>query len=100
MKFCPGFLVNFISPCLTSGFTSASAVIIIVAQLKALLGLKFPAHDTFSVLIGIFKNIHNIRWPDACLGLFCMVFLYCFKVNQQNKPVFYKFMVLLNFFSK
>ncbi|KAJ8953922.1 hypothetical protein NQ318_019162 [Aromia moschata] len=74
-----GFLVDFISPCLTSGFTSASAVIIIVAQLKHLLGIKIDSHDTFSVLVELSRNISEIKWQDTLLGVSCIVFLFCFK---------------------
>lgn len=76
-----GFLVDFISPCLTSGFTSASAIIIIVAQLKHLLGIKLHSHDTFSVIIELGKNIKDIRWQDTLLGVTCIIFLFCFKVR-------------------
>lgn len=74
-----GFLVDFISPCLTSGFTSASAIIIIVAQLKHLLGIKLHSHDTFEVIVELSKHAADIKWQDTLLGVSCILFLFCFK---------------------
>ncbi|KAJ8916115.1 hypothetical protein NQ315_004482 [Exocentrus adspersus] len=74
-----GFLVDFISPCLTSGFTSASAIIIIVAQLKHLLGVKLEGHDTFTVIVELSQRTADIRWQDTLLGVSCIIFLFLFK---------------------
>ncbi|KAJ8977102.1 hypothetical protein NQ317_003656, partial [Molorchus minor] len=74
-----GFLVDFISPCLTSGFTSASAVIIIVAQIKHLLGIKINSHDTFNVMLELSKHLGEIKWQDTLLGVVCITFLFGFK---------------------
>ncbi|XP_018566409.1 sodium-independent sulfate anion transporter [Anoplophora glabripennis] len=74
-----GFLVDFISPCLTSGFTSASAIIIIVAQLKHLLGIKLHSHDTFEVIVELSNHIGEIKWQDTLLGVTCILSLFCFK---------------------
>ncbi|XP_076162728.1 sodium-independent sulfate anion transporter [Ptiloglossa arizonensis] len=90
-----GFIVDFISIPVTSGFTSATSVIIIVAQLQGLLGLKFKASNVVSDLIKIFENIKNVRTPDFTLGLCSIAFLLffrklkdidcCFTKNEKNK---------------
>ncbi|XP_053995526.1 sodium-independent sulfate anion transporter-like [Hylaeus anthracinus] len=90
-----GFLVDFISIPVTSGFTSATSIIIIVAQLQGLLGLKFKASSVVADLIKICQNIRNIRVPDMTLGLCSIAFLLsfrklkdldrCFSNNKQKR---------------
>ncbi|KAJ8683151.1 hypothetical protein QAD02_018943, partial [Eretmocerus hayati] len=64
-----GFLVDFISLPVTSGFTSATAVIIIVSQLKGLLGLKFQSENMVDQLSKICRNYEKIRLADCLLGV-------------------------------
>lgn len=46
-----GFLVNFLSKPVISGFTSAAAIIIIFSQLKHLLGTSAPTSSVFHTLV-------------------------------------------------
>lgn len=46
-----GFLVNFLSKPVISGFTSAAAIIIIFSQLKHLLGTAAPSTSVFHTLV-------------------------------------------------
>ncbi|XP_068631946.1 sodium-independent sulfate anion transporter-like [Battus philenor] len=66
-----GFLVELISPSVTSGFTSATAVIITVAQLKGLLGLSFVAESVVENVELIARNWRSVRAPDCVLSLVC-----------------------------
>ncbi|CAG4990763.1 unnamed protein product [Colias eurytheme] len=70
-----GFLVDIISPSVTSAFTSATAVTIIVAQLKGLLGLSFIAESLVENLSFIMKNWSSVRWTDCALGASCCTVL-------------------------
>ncbi|KAL6252201.1 hypothetical protein P5V15_007360 [Pogonomyrmex californicus] len=74
-----GFMVNFISVPVTSGFMSAGAVIIIIAQLQGLLGLKYKSANIADNLYKLFKNINKIRLIDFALGIFSIVFLLIFR---------------------
>ncbi|XP_015428676.1 PREDICTED: sodium-independent sulfate anion transporter-like [Dufourea novaeangliae] len=74
-----GFLVDFISIPVTSGFTSATSIIIIATQLQGLLGLKFKADSVVDNLVKISKNIQNVRLPDFALGLSSIAFLLFFR---------------------
>ncbi|XP_031846404.2 sodium-independent sulfate anion transporter isoform X2 [Nomia melanderi] len=74
-----GFLVDFISVPVTSGFTSATSVIIIVSQLQGLLGLRFKAVSVASNIVKIFQNVRKIRLPDFALGLSSIAFLLFFR---------------------
>lgn len=82
MIFFPGFLVDFISAPVVSGFTSATSVIIIVAQLKGLLGLSFRSHGFLDTLWYFFTHVKDLRIPDATIGLSSMIFLLFFRVRQ------------------
>jgi SulP family sulfate permease len=47
-----GFLVNFLSHPIISGFTSAAAIVIGLSQLKHLLGIPLERHATLDALLG------------------------------------------------
>jgi len=64
-----GFLVQFISSTVISGFTSAAALTIASGQITSLLGL--PGHGTsfLEAWINLFKNWRNISLWDTVLGI-------------------------------
>uniref|UniRef100_A0A8D8UTY8 Sodium-independent sulfate anion transporter n=1 Tax=Cacopsylla melanoneura TaxID=428564 RepID=A0A8D8UTY8_9HEMI len=70
-----GFLVNLISSPVTSGFTTATSIIIIITQLKGILGLKIRAKGCINYLIQYYENMHLTRPGDLTLGISCIVFL-------------------------
>jgi SulP family sulfate permease len=47
-----GFIVNFLSHAVISGFTSAAAIVIGLSQLKHLLGIDLPREENVFVLLG------------------------------------------------
>ncbi|CAB3363897.1 Hypothetical predicted protein [Cloeon dipterum] len=88
-----GFLVNFISAPVVSGFTSAAAFMVASAQVKGLLGLKFDADSFASIWTAVFNHIHETKLWDAVLGGCCCVFLLTlrflkdsFKVEEGRSP--------------
>lgn len=74
-----GFLVDFISIPVSTGFTSATAVILIVHQLPHLLGLEYEAIAVIDSLTCLFRNISKIRWTDTLLGISSIVILLSMK---------------------
>ncbi|XP_022830973.1 sodium-independent sulfate anion transporter-like [Spodoptera litura] len=70
-----GFLVELISPSVTSGFTSATAIIIVAAQLKGLLGLSFTAESVGDNIRLIVTKWDDIRYADCALGAVCCTVL-------------------------
>ncbi|XP_018347540.1 PREDICTED: sodium-independent sulfate anion transporter-like [Trachymyrmex septentrionalis] len=74
-----GFLVDFISIPVTTGFISAGAFIIIIAQIQGLLGLKYKSKNITDNLYKLFKNINKIRLADSALGIFSILFLLFFR---------------------
>lgn len=68
-----GALVDLISLPVTVGFTSATAVIIGVSQLKGLLGLAGGGGSSFvATIMTVFTKANEIRTADAALG-FCSI---------------------------
>lgn len=65
-----GFLVNFLSKPVISGFTSAAALIIIFSQLKHLLGVNIEKSTTFHQLIlNAFDKLSETNSYDFAIGL-------------------------------
>lgn len=83
-----GFVVDFISIPVTAGFTSATSVIIIIAQLQGLLGLRFKAQNILDNLYKIFEHHQNIRYADFALGVCSIIFLLTFrKLKDMDFPI-------------
>ncbi|XP_014288462.1 sodium-independent sulfate anion transporter isoform X2 [Halyomorpha halys] len=70
-----GVLVEFISQPVTVGFTTATSVIIVVSQIKGLLGLSFTSEGFVPTLMKIAENIHETKFWDTTLGLVCIAIL-------------------------
>ncbi len=79
-----GFLVNFLSNPVIAGFTSAAAVVIVVSQLRPLLGLNFPRQngflDTFTAIIDNISDLHPLTFLFGAGGVLLILFLK--KVNK------------------
>jgi sulfate permease, SulP family len=77
-----GFLVNFLSQAVISGFISAAAILIGFSQVKHLLGLAIPQTESFPRLLTyLAQNIAAINWITFALGLLSILVLVYF--NQQ-----------------
>jgi SulP family sulfate permease len=81
-----GFLVNFVSNPVISGFTSAAAIIIAFSQLKHLLGIEASGEKTHELMYDIIRNIGNTNLITFSLGLASVLFLYYFKKLFKNIP--------------
>jgi SulP family sulfate permease len=65
-----GFLVNFLSHPVISGFTSAAALIIGLSQLKYLLGVPIErSHHVHEIIISAARQLGDINWPTLAIGL-------------------------------
>lgn len=65
-----GFLVNFLSLPVISGFTSAAALIIGLSQLKHLLGVDIPrSHHVHEILGNAFAQFSDINWVTFAIGI-------------------------------
>jgi SulP family sulfate permease len=65
-----GFMVNFLSHPVVSGFTSAAALIIGISQLKHLMGVKLPeSHHVHEILIAAIQQAGNTNLIALVIGL-------------------------------
>ncbi|MEH6345083.1 MAG: sulfate permease [Bermanella sp.] len=71
-----GFLANFLSYPVISGFITASAIIIALSQLKHLLGIEAHGINVFELSTSLFENLTQINPKTMLLGFGVVVFLY------------------------
>ncbi len=65
-----GFLVNFLSHPVISGFTSAAAFIIGLSQLKHLLGVEIArSHHVHEIVLEAMARTSEINWATFLIGL-------------------------------
>ncbi|CAD1470177.1 unnamed protein product [Heterotrigona itama] len=69
----------------TVGFTSATSVIIVVSQLKGLLGLRISSQGFLDTLTKVLQNIHWINWWDTGMSLSCITILLLFRKMKDIK---------------
>lgn len=82
-----GFLVNFLSHPVISGFTSAAALIIGLSQLKHLLGIDIPRSNYIhEVLINAFQKIGEVHVPTLILGAVAIGVIMTLKKLNRSIP--------------
>jgi SulP family sulfate permease len=81
-----GFLVNFLSHAVISGFTSAAAIIIGISQLKDLIGVKLEADNAIMQLGEAITRISEINPVTLGVGLGSIVLLILFKKYIRKIP--------------
>ncbi|XP_066909634.1 sodium-independent sulfate anion transporter [Halyomorpha halys] len=80
-----GFLVEYISAPVVSGFTTATSIIIVVSQMKGLIGIKFKSEGFMDNIYQLVIHWHNLRWGDTILGIICIITLLTLKKAQELK---------------
>ena len=80
-----GFIVNFLSKPVISGFTSAAALIIGFNQFRNLFGVDFiRSNQIQEVAIDIFKNIKELDIPTTLIGISAAIIIIVLrKVNKK-----------------
>ncbi|WP_076547438.1 SulP family inorganic anion transporter [Maribacter ulvicola] len=82
-----GFLVNFLSKPVISGFTSAAAIIIVLSQLKHLLGVSVAgSNKIYETVFNLFAKLGEINGVDFSIGLVGIGLLLGFKKWSRNIP--------------
>ncbi|XP_050454743.1 sodium-independent sulfate anion transporter-like isoform X2 [Cataglyphis hispanica] len=74
-----GFLLDFVSLPVITGFTSAAAINIASSQFKSLLGIPGRTENFLDSLIAIFKHLNQIRYQDTLLGIGTIILLVLLK---------------------
>ncbi|XP_066159241.1 sodium-independent sulfate anion transporter-like isoform X1 [Euwallacea fornicatus] len=78
-----GFLIDFVSGPVSSGFTSAAALIIVTSQVKDLLGISASGNTFVETWRSVFHDISNTRLWDTFLGFSCIVILLLMRMVTQ-----------------
>ncbi|RFA35972.1 sodium-independent anion transporter [Virgibacillus dokdonensis] len=83
-----GFLVNFLSHAVISGFTSAAAIIIGLSQLKDLTGVTYESgkSEVFLLIAEAVKRISEINSITLAIGISSIVLLVLFKKYVKKVP--------------
>ena len=80
-----GFLANFLSHPVISGFITASGIIIAASQIKHLIGVDAHGHNLLDVLLSVGAQLRNAHLPTLVIGLSATAFL--FWVRKGLKPL-------------
>ncbi|MDX1456953.1 MAG: sulfate permease [Marinobacter sp.] len=70
-----GFLANFLSHPVISGFISASGLLIAASQLRHLLGIDLDGHNLWSLMVGAAGELGQIHGLTMMVGLGTVAFL-------------------------
>ena len=82
-----GFITNFLSHAVISGFTSAAAIIIGLSQLKHLFGLSLPrSHNIFETVFEVVKHLGQTNLITFALGVASIATLVFFKRVAKRFP--------------
>ncbi|WP_091521129.1 SulP family inorganic anion transporter [Aerobium aerolatum] len=71
-----GFVANFLSHPVISGFITASGLLIAAGQLKHLLGIQAAGNTLPEIARGVLTNLNAINMPTLVIGLGVLAFLY------------------------
>ncbi|MEM1337028.1 MAG: sulfate permease [Bacteroidota bacterium] len=81
-----GFLANFLSRPVVSGFTSAAALVIAVSQLKYLLGVTFESTGTLATLKTLWRHLPSTNFLDLSIGLVSIGIIVLLKRIHKKLP--------------
>lgn len=100
-----GFVVNFLSKPVLSGFASAVALLIGLNQFKNLFGVNFIQSDEVHVLLkDIFEKISMLNLHTTIIGVIACVIIYVFRRINKKIPnaiiVVTLGIILIKFFGK
>jgi len=64
-----GFIANFLSHPVISGFITASGILIAVSQLKHILGIKTQGHNLIELGRSLIEKVHETNIPTLIIGI-------------------------------
>ena len=80
-----GFLANFLSHPVISGFISASGLLIALSQMKTLMGVKAEGHNFVDLLMALMQQASQVHLLTLMVGIAATAFL--FWVRKGLKPL-------------
>ena len=79
-----GFIANFLSHPVISGFITASGLIIASSQLNHILGIEGRGSNLYEILVNLADNLININGYTVSLGLSALIILFWCKTRLRN----------------
>lgn len=76
-----GFLANFLSHPVISGFINASGILIACGQLKHILGVSTSGESLLEILPQLWQSLPQIHWPTLVIGLISLAWLWWSRGN-------------------
>ncbi|XKL60739.1 hypothetical protein PGB90_007796 [Kerria lacca] len=70
-----GIIIDFVSGPVSSGFTSAVALLILTSQLSYILGINGGGSTFPEMIYTLFSNRKSIQLTDTALGIVCIIIL-------------------------
>lgn len=91
--FRAGFLVNFLSHPVLSGFVSAAAIYIAFSQLKHVFGIQIPRGKVHETIHQLYLHISDLNWVTVLLGFSSIALIIILK--KVNKKIPFPLIVVL-----
>ncbi|MBS3849869.1 sulfate permease [Devosia sp. J2-20] len=79
-----GFIANFLSHPVISGFITASGLIIATSQVGGMLGIKTEGHALPDLVMSIVHNIGTINWYTLAVGAVSLALLLWIRMDLKN----------------
>ncbi|MGD9913507.1 MAG: SulP family inorganic anion transporter [Rhizobiaceae bacterium] len=79
-----GFVANFLSHPVISGFITASGLLIAAGQVKHLLGVQAGGHTLPEIASGLIGNLHAVNLPTLAIGASVLAFLYFVRLKLKS----------------
>lgn len=70
-----GFVSNFLSHPVVSGFITASGIIIALSQMRHILGISAHGETLPTLLMSLGDSITDLNWATTAVGIFALLFL-------------------------
>jgi SulP family sulfate permease len=80
-----GFMANFLSHPVISGFITASGLIIAASQLRHILGVEAHGHNLVQIVASLVAHLGEVNLPTLAIGVFATGFL--FWARSRLKPL-------------
>jgi sulfate permease, SulP family len=79
-----GFIANFLSHPVISGFITASGIIIATSQVGGLLGIKTEGHALPDLIMSIIAHIGQVNWYTLAVGAIALSLLLWIRLDLKN----------------
>ncbi|MEA3300576.1 MAG: sulfate permease [Pseudomonadota bacterium] len=79
-----GFIANFLSHPVISGFISASGILIAIGQLRHILGIKAAGHNAVDTLGALWRGLPATHLPTLAIGIAALALLYLARAHLRG----------------